>query len=383
VSLSGNGASREECPASESLSPRHVRGSSVTRQLGHAESTDASRHPGPNLCPFLRSADDTNGAQSTTFDRLLWMSVPKAITGYWPSLSHTSLKSCHHGGRYLSMAICAYCEREASKLTKEHLWPAALHKRINESNRSVFNEDNRFYLSKIDRMIDGEPQIRDVCADCNNGPLSALDNYICELWDDYFHRIVPADAQIAFAFDYERLTRWLLKMSFNSARIHESDVKQLQRCREYILHGGSHPPHVAVHVQLTAPSELTAEHLAVYCSHGLDDTEYEPRHNRVGHFAYCTRFGYQRLMRAVHLQSFMFLIHLFPENVDQERRSAELRDLARRLPYSRRLRPRSGISNTTLICAGFDALTSMLAHLENNETIQADRRLKSASKKSR
>jgi hypothetical protein len=63
-------------------------------------------------------------------------------------------------------------------------------------------------------MIDGEPQVRDVCADCNNGPLSALDNYICELWDGHFHQIVPADAQIAFSVDYERLSRWLLKMSF-------------------------------------------------------------------------------------------------------------------------------------------------------------------------
>jgi len=173
----------------------------------------------------------------------------------------------------------------------------------------------------------------------NNGPLSALDNYICELWDGYFHHIVPADAQIAFAFDYELLTRWLLKMSFNSARIHDSDVKHLQRCRDYILRGGSPPPDVAVHVQLVAPTELTEEHLAFYRSHGLDDTEYEPGHNRVGHLGYRTRFGYHRIVRAVHLQSFMFLIHLFPENVCQERRTAEMRDFATRFPYARRLRP--------------------------------------------
>jgi hypothetical protein len=149
-------------------------------------------------------------------------------------------------------------------------------------------------------------------------------------------------------------------------------VKHLQRCREYILRGGSHPPHVAVHVQLTAPSELTAEQLALYRSQGLDDTVYEPRHNRVGHFGYLTRFGYRRLLRAVHLQSFMFLIHLFPEHVDQRRRAAELRDFAIRFPYAKRLRPKNGTSNTTLICAGFDALSSMVAHDQHNEIIQAD-----------
>jgi hypothetical protein len=276
------------------------------------------------------------------------------------------------------VAECQYCLREAPKLTKEHLWPAALHSRINESNRAIFGEDNRFFLSKIDKMIEGEPQIKDVCADCNNGPLSVLDSYICELWDERLHQIVPADAQIAFSFDYDRLSRWLLKMSFNSARIHESDVKHLQRCREYILHGGLHPPHVAVHVQLTAPGELTAEQLAFYRSHGIHDTEYEPRFNRVGHFGYPTRFGYRRLLRAVHLQSYMFLIHLFPENVEQGRRTAELRDFANRFPYAKRLRPKNGTSNTTLICAGFDALALMVAHEQNNEIIQAARRPKSS-----
>jgi len=41
---------------------------------------------------------------------------------------------------------------------------------------------------------------------------------------------------ITFAFDYHLLKRWLLKLSFNSARIHDSPDRQaLEGLRAYIL----------------------------------------------------------------------------------------------------------------------------------------------------
>ena len=52
-----------------------------------------------------------------------------------------------------------------------------------------------------------------------------LDGYACQLWDECFHCIVPAGAQNAFRYDYHLLVRWLLKICFNSARMHDSDVR--------------------------------------------------------------------------------------------------------------------------------------------------------------
>lgn len=50
------------------------------------------------------------------------------------------------------MPICEFCQKQAV-LTKEHLWPAALHKRlytINQQSRKIF------WLSKIQREIPRE-----------------------------------------------------------------------------------------------------------------------------------------------------------------------------------------------------------------------------------
>lgn len=76
------------------------------------------------------------------------------------------------------MQICAYCDAENVKLTKEHLWPASLHRRIDESNRAYLGQANLFYLARINKIILGEPQIKDVCAKCNSEVLSKVDPII-------------------------------------------------------------------------------------------------------------------------------------------------------------------------------------------------------------
>jgi hypothetical protein len=77
--------------------------------------------------------------------------------------------------------------------------------------------------------------------------------------------------------------------------------------------GNHHPDHVVVHVQLTVPSPMSADALAFARAHGIMEDEFEPRLNRVGHLGYQTRFGDDRVVRAVHIQSFVFLIHLYPD----------------------------------------------------------------------
>jgi hypothetical protein len=58
-------------------------------------------------------------------------------------------------------------------LTREHLWPAALHRRRLEA---VGDDRSLFWLRRTGTEIPSEVKIRDVCATCNNVHLSALDN---------------------------------------------------------------------------------------------------------------------------------------------------------------------------------------------------------------
>jgi hypothetical protein len=59
--------------------------------------------------------------------------------------------------------------------------------------------------------------------------LSQLDGYICALFDRYFIYLCQRHATVRFEYDYHRLKRWLLKMSFNSARVHESRISSSTR----------------------------------------------------------------------------------------------------------------------------------------------------------
>jgi len=69
-----------------------------------------------------------------------------------------------------------------------------------------------------DKVFSGEFTVKDVCETCNNGELSKLDRYLCVLYDRYFAKIVEDGTSVEFEYDFGRLTRWLLKISYNSSR---------------------------------------------------------------------------------------------------------------------------------------------------------------------
>lgn len=265
------------------------------------------------------------------------------------------------------MRACAYCNAVGIKRTKEHLWPTSLHRRIDEANRVYFGKENLFYLDKICNSLSGEPQIKDVCANCNNAVLSKLDTYICHLWDTYFGRIVETGEHVLFSYDYSSLSRWLLKLCYNSARIHNSDVEHLRKCRDYILGQGTHPDNVLIHLQLANPSDYSIDGLAVAKEIGLNATRHEPRLNRVGHFGYMTRSDVGRLVRAVHLQSFLFLIHLFPEKVATTQRQMDLEDFKLAMPYAGVLcRDKT---YCTVVCKGLDSKESFYSHYGSKQML--------------
>jgi hypothetical protein len=264
------------------------------------------------------------------------------------------------------MTTCAYCERINVKITKEHLFPACLHQRIAEANKRLFEEEQFFYLSKIDKLISSEPKVKDVCSECNNGVLSELDNYACLQWDKFFHKILEREERITFEYNYNLLLRWLLKMSYNSARVQNSGTKQLGICKDYILGKSGKPDNVVLHLQLTYPSELTEQDKTFVKEKGLlKIIRYEPRLNRVGHVIYMTSKGYGRVIRAIYLQSYVFLIHLFPTSVSIQERNSNLRDFQKKLYYAKRLEESS--SSCSVVCNGLSAKETLESHYKNKE----------------
>lgn len=119
------------------------------------------------------------------------------------------------------MGACAYCKKE-EKLTKEHLIPSWY---IREN---VASTEKRFFLERVDsKFISSDPQVKDVCASCNNAKLGALDNYGRTLYNSIFCVDSFEGDKIKLSVDHEVFVRWLLKLSYNCARIHSSDVALL------------------------------------------------------------------------------------------------------------------------------------------------------------
>lgn len=209
----------------------------------------------------------------------------------------------------MNHSVCAYCKKPATP-TKEHLWPAALHRRLYSANNQTHNS---FWLARLRRDIPAEPQIRDVCAHCNNVVLSELDSYICNLFDSTLINIVERNQEVTFEHDYHLLKRWLLKMSYNSSRIHNSlDREALECLLPYILGEDERLGRsVQLFVQLVYPEEMD-EHELDESSTSSGRRLFEPSMHRVGHMFFRAHGIGEKVLRAVHLRSYSFFLAYWP-----------------------------------------------------------------------
>lgn len=204
---------------------------------------------------------------------------------------------------------CAYCGEAGNRFTNEHLWPGALHRRFAEGSGGT-----HFFLDRSpQKFVAGEPTVKDVCVKCNNGELSKLDTYACELYDRYFHLQIESGQTINFEFDYERLLRWLLKIVFNSARIHGSDTKVITSYRNYILGQFQEPRHVRLFLYLIKPAIYTVEDEIVDTAFKAGTNMYADR-LRVGHVAVPNDAFEAVTGRSVIINAFAFSIFLGDRN---------------------------------------------------------------------
>ena len=208
----------------------------------------------------------------------------------------------------MGRTVCAYCKQHG-EMTREHLWPASLHRRLMETTDQ---KRSAFWLARLQKEIPSEPQIRDVCAHCNNVVLSELDGYVCGLFDRALSRIPAFDEPVRLEYDYHLLKRWLLKMSFNSARIQgAADIFALEAMLPYIRGEDSAlGRYTHLYLQMSYPEEVPEEDL-VDAAELPRPVVFEPVHHRCGHFFFRVPGVGQKVLRAVHLRAYSFYLAFF------------------------------------------------------------------------
>ncbi|MCQ2005695.1 hypothetical protein [Rhizobium sp. NRK18] len=250
---------------------------------------------------------------------------------------------------------CAFCGSTDLKRTKEHLWPASLHRRTVALQDGI---EQKFWLASLDKALSNEPIIRDVCAVCNNGELSKLDNYICTAFDHHFSIIRERGEEVILEYDYHLLKRWLLKISYNSARINKSDVPVFEPLIPYIMGQNMTAGRtVKLFLEMTYPSKVPPAEM----QDGMPSIV-RPAINRVGFFGYDASNGVN-MLRAVHLRSFSFLLAFLPGSATAASVNAFVAEFLSRRPSARELR--ASTSRATLLCDGIDcwaSITSGMMH---------------------
>lgn len=184
---------------------------------------------------------------------------------------------------------CAFCGKrkgspgidgQSIRITREHLLPDALVKAFAQFNSQFFAQRKRpdLLLSHFqpDLVV-----IKDVCNQCNNGPLSVLDQYAADwLRNNASHRL-SEKSRLKLSVNGESISRWLLKLIYNSDRAAHGGRRQpsFKELAPYMLGVESRPPSVTIGVGTVATHILTKEEKAVVTK---DVEELAPAWIRIG-----------------------------------------------------------------------------------------------------
>jgi hypothetical protein len=183
-----------------------------------------------------------------------------------------------------------------------------------------------------------------------------LDGFICELFDRSFVHLPNRHERVEFEYDYHRLKRWLLKMCFNSARIHSSiDVIAFPPLLSYIR-GNSDTlgRSVQLYAQLSYPAEIPEEFLE---PGDARPTIYYPVMHRVGNVWFTPQGIGKKMLRAVHLCSFSFYLAFWKPDERREEIDIFTKTFLERMPATVLLR--ASRKQETLICDGMNAWESV------------------------
>lgn len=203
---------------------------------------------------------------------------------------------------------CAYCG-SSGNLTKEHIWPKCI---IEYYKGNLTN-----YRSDIDREFGGDATVKNVCSKCNNEVLSKLDKYLCSIYNEKISEVVEHGNPTTLEYNYNMLSRALLKISYNSSRtisgnnpegrtsakdkemIKESK-RTLRKIRDYILGERGCLPNLVIKLMIVTDSEIEYE------AGGREIME--PLIFRTGEMKYEGNLSHRFAKRIVAIKSYWFYI---------------------------------------------------------------------------
>lgn len=128
------------------------------------------------------------------------------------------------------MKQCAYCDKTTNKITSEHV--------VSKSFIDRYYKIGIGYAKVYDKYTQNFLTINDVCQKCNNEILSLLDSYFLEFYKSNIPEdIISKQTSLKLTYDFDKLSKWLLKTLYNSERKHsyEQIPKKLYRYKNYIL----------------------------------------------------------------------------------------------------------------------------------------------------
>lgn len=200
------------------------------------------------------------------------------------------------------MQTCAYCD-DTCKPTREHVIPDW----YNETPGATETFSVRAPLTHLK----GDLLVKDVCGRCNNGVLSDLDSYGKQLYERFFAIPAYADGTITFEYEGDRLIRWLLKLSYNSARAQNADARVLGNYRKVMLGESPLTERVKCWVRLIGASCFDDNNNVVRPAR-LDEqgqsNVVEPRWFRIGQFRLADFEGLSLVQRSVTINSYSFTL---------------------------------------------------------------------------
>lgn len=259
------------------------------------------------------------------------------------------------------MPYCAYCDKQ-SQATREHVIPDWYNRTPGEG--SLFSARAPF------AHVSGDLVVKDVCSNCNNVILSALDGYGKELYERYFTSPVYAGEEVLFLYDGDKLIRWLLKLSYNSARAQNADIRVLREYRTMMLGLEPISDRVCVWASLVTPTMIDASGNSRPAARheNADDSLDEPLWFRISQFRLPAFRAYTLVQRLVLINSFRFTILVAPveepwPSADFDRWCAEF-EIAN--PRTRRILP--GIREVTIATDGDHVGTSLYPFMNQYPT---------------
>lgn len=199
------------------------------------------------------------------------------------------------------MGICSYCGNDGT-LTREHIIPSWYYNHAPNPNDFGFMEKAK------GKIVNTELKIKDVCNVCNNGTLSELDTYGKKLFQSDLSHYIYKDSRLLLKYDYHLLSRWLLKVAFNSARAHNTDIEVLSQYKEIIL--GKKPLPSDFILRLRTISPATQGDYAVFPASKSSPIIDNPEWFRIGVFRVDNFDSMYWAFRHVTINSYSFLLYI-------------------------------------------------------------------------